>query len=68
MSFDFILTPDTLLYRSAHTKEKLLGEWYTFLVEDSYGYGSVTGEFKTKKPLKLLDITKIAFIMMLEIE
>jgi len=61
MSFDFILTPDTLLYRSAHTKEKLLGEWYTFLVEDSYGYGSVTGEFKTKKPLKLLDITKNSF-------
>ena len=61
MSFDFILTPDTLLYRSAHTKEKLLGEWYTFVAEDSYGYGSVTGEFKSKKPLKLLDITKNSF-------
>jgi hypothetical protein len=61
MSFDFILSPSDIIYRSSHTREKLLGEWYTFVAEDSYGYGPITGEFKTKKPLKLLDITKNSF-------
>ena len=41
--------------------ETLLGEWYTFIPEDSFGYGQITGEFKSKKTLKLLDITKESF-------
>jgi len=61
MSFDFLLSPDQVIYRSAHTRENLLGGWYTFIAEDSFGYGPITGEFKSKKTLKLLDITKNSF-------
>lgn len=61
MSFGFILSPSDLIYRSVNTREKLLGGWYTFVAEDSFGYGPITGEFKSKKPLKLLDITKNSF-------
>ena len=61
MSFDYILSPDVLLYRSAKTRETLLGEWYCFRPEQTLGYGPITGEFKSNRPLKLLDITKNAF-------
>jgi hypothetical protein len=39
----------------------LLGEWYSFTPEDTFMYGPITGEFKSKKTLKLLDITKNTF-------
>jgi hypothetical protein len=61
MSFDFILTPETPIYRSVKSREMLLGEWYTFLPEETILYGPITGEFKSKIPLKLLDITKATF-------
>jgi hypothetical protein len=61
MDFDFKLLPDILLYRSVKTREHLLGEWYSFIPEDTFGYGSITGEFKCIKPIKLLDITKNSF-------
>ena len=61
MSFHFILTPDRPIYRSVQSRENLLGEWYTFIPEDGFGYGPITGEFKSTKSLKLLDITKDTF-------
>jgi hypothetical protein len=61
MSFDFILTSDMPIYRSVKSREMLLGEWYTFLPEESFLYGPITGEFKSTKALKLLDITKDTF-------
>lgn len=61
MNFEFILNPDILLYRSVKTRENLLGEWYSFIPEDTYGYGPITGEFRSTKSLKLIDITKNSF-------
>ena len=61
MSFDFILSYDVLLYRSTKIREHLLGQWYCFIPEHTFGYGPITGEFKTTKSLKLLDITKNSF-------
>jgi len=61
MSFDYILIPDNLVYRSVRSRDKLLGEWYCFTPEDTLLYGEITGEFKCIRPLKLLDITKNSF-------
>ena len=61
MAFDFILNTHILLYRSVKTREYLLGEWYSFIPEETFGYGTITAEFKCKKSLKLLDITKNSF-------
>ena len=61
MSFDFILTPDISLYRSVKLRDQLLGEWYCFIPEYTFGYGQITGEFKATKSLKLIDITKNSF-------
>lgn len=57
MAFDYTLSPDVLLYRSVRTRENLLGGWYCFIPEHTLGYGPITGEFKSNRPLKLLDIT-----------
>jgi len=61
MSFDYILFTETLVYRSVRSRDQLLGEWYCFTPEDTFGYGEITGEFKCIRPLKLLDITKNTF-------
>jgi hypothetical protein len=61
MSFDFILSPEKPIYRSVKSRDNFLGEWYTFLQEESVLYGPITGEFKSKTPLRLLDITKDTF-------
>lgn len=61
MSFDFILRPDMQIYRSVKSRDNFLGEWYTFTPEESVLYGPITGEFKSKTPLRLLDITKDTF-------
>jgi len=61
MDFDFTLLSDVLLYRSVKLRDNLLGEWYSFMPQNTFGYGSITGEFKSIKPLKLLNITKNSF-------
>ena len=61
MSFDYVLTPQSTIYRSVKDREQMVGEWYTFAPEESFSYGDITGEFKAKTRLRLLDITKNAF-------
>ena len=61
MSFDFILTPDRPIYRSVRSRDNFVGEWYSFTPEDTILYGPITGEFKSRKSLKLLDITQNTF-------
>jgi len=60
-TFTRIIPSSTSLYRSADKADDLPGTWFSLVASDSYGYGSKTGEFRTVKELRLLDITTIEF-------
>ncbi len=53
---------DSIVYRSANTLDKLKnGQWFSFTPNATFGYGSLTGEFKINKKLKLIDICREDF-------
>jgi hypothetical protein len=62
MIFVKTISTTAKLYRSADTLSNLpSGYWFGFSPSDTFGYGSVTGEFNPTKDLKLLDITNLNF-------
>ncbi len=53
---------NSIIYRSANALDKLKdGKWFSFAPNVTFGYGSLTGEFKTNKDLKLIDICREDF-------
>lgn len=52
---------DTIVYRSAVSQDKLHGNWYSFSPNLTYGYGGITGSFKSVRDLRLIDITREDF-------
>lgn len=61
MEFFISLPETTKLYRSVKNITDLTGYWYCFTPDDTYGYGSITVEFKPKKELRLLNIEDNSF-------
>jgi len=57
MAFIKDLPLNTKLYRSGNKQSDLNGSWFCFNPNDTFGYGKITGEFQTKRVLKLIDIT-----------
>ena len=58
MSYTYECPKNIHMYRSAHDITKLKnGRWFIFNKEDTFGYGNITGEFKPKRDLKLINIT-----------
>ena len=65
-SFIVPVVLNTDLYRSDKTAERFKNKdknkhWFCFNPNDTYGYGPVTGKFKTIVDLKLIDITSPLF-------
>ena len=56
MAFSIDLLKDTKLYRSSNQVSDLSGSWFALTPKDTYGYGSITREFKLNKDVKLLNI------------
>lgn len=55
----YILPVNMPIFR-AYTINKH-GRWYALSLDDAYGYGPKVTEYKTKKELKLLNITSLTF-------
>jgi hypothetical protein len=51
-----VLQKDTIVYRSYSAEPKRDGYWFAINANDTYGYGSKTGEFRLLKDLKLINI------------
>jgi hypothetical protein len=62
MNFITNYPSNSSIFRSAHTMDKLKeGKWFSFVPNVTFGYGTLTGEFKTNKDLKLIDICREDF-------
>ena len=64
MSLPFVTTipGGKKLYRSSGDLARVQnGTWYGLNLDDTLGYGSVRGEFVTKKDLRLIDVTSQEF-------
>jgi hypothetical protein len=57
----FILSKDSLLYRSYTDKAARIGAWFSTDPTETYGYGVNTGEFKVLRELKILDLSNKEF-------
>lgn len=61
-----VLSKGTIIYRSYTDPSNKDGFWYSLNAKDTYGYGTVTGEFRLLKDISLINIIHPNFYKLLK--